>query len=195
VSSSHVGEYPPAKIMPVAPPAESQRGILRSGGGWVCRPEPSAEGCDPLREGTSKARCINGEAEAWLQASGQTNSESGAKFGSIELAHLGLPTCTRTQRGRTETGSHSANPPTNTTPQNWLHSALRPQKKPRQGIAGLSCASKGTCRLRRARRERYRGNGLRHRRQATDETPSRAVGFCVGWPTQAATKSPARERG
>ena len=30
--------------------------------------------------------------------------------------------------------------------------------------------------------------GAQHRRQATDETPSRAIGFCVGWPTR---KSPA----
>ena len=43
---------------------------------------------------------------------------------------------------------------------------------------------KETCRLRRAHRDQITRNGAQHRRQATDETPSRAVGFCVGWPTR-----------
>ena len=34
------------------------------------------------------------------------------------------------------------------------------------------------------------GNRAQHRRQATDETPSRAVGFCVGWQPKPQQKAP-----
>ena len=34
------------------------------------------------------------------------------------------------------------------------------------------------------------GNRAQHRRQVTDETPSRAVGFCVGWQPKPLQKAP-----
>jgi hypothetical protein len=63
--------------------------------------------------------------------------------GSIILAQPGLPTCTRTQRGRTETGSHSANPPTQRRAAELVaRCAGDPHEKPRSAgeRAGLSGA-------------------------------------------------------
>ena len=47
----------------------------------------------------------------------------------------------------------------------------------------LAYFPKGLAAYRRAQQRRC-AKGDRHRRQATDETPSRAVGFCVGRPTR-----------
>jgi hypothetical protein len=69
-----------------------------------------------VQVGRSRPRCSQRDARHSQHelAPPARNKEPrrGAGLGSIIPAQPGLPTCSRTQRGRTETGSHSANPPT-----------------------------------------------------------------------------------